>query len=128
MRNALKVAVTVGLLAAGGAFAQGTTSGTKGTASASKPQSKQLVMDAKMHEQMMNDIKKMQAEIESLRKQLAEERKRGMDPAHHAEMMAEQKTSDQKIDALQKTAKDLYQQVEQGPKYLDQGKGPVTGP
>jgi hypothetical protein len=119
--------VVAGLFAASGAFAQGTATATKGSTSASKTQSKPLVIDAKMHEQMMNDIKTMQAEIASLKTQLAEERKRGIDPAHHDEMMAQQRVSDQHVDALQKTVNSLGQEVAKVPQYQPQ-TGPVTGP
>jgi hypothetical protein len=51
---------------------------------------------------------------------VADERARGIDPAHHAEMMAEQKASDQQSEALQSTIKRLRQQLETAPHYLDQ--------
>ena len=120
MNTELKVLVVAGLLGASGAFAQGTTGGSKAASSAPKTASKQYVMDAKMHDQMMNDLKRMDTEISSLKQQLVEERKKSIDPAHHQEMMAEQKASDQKIDSLQKTTQNLRQQVEQTPQYLPQ--------
>jgi len=120
MKNGLKVMVIAGLLAASGAIAQGTAPTTKGSASASKPQSKQLVIDEKHHQQMMDDIKRMEVEIESLKKQLAEERKRGIDPAHHEEMMAQQKASDKQVDALQKSVKNLGAEVAKVPQYQPQ--------
>jgi hypothetical protein len=120
MKNGLKVMVIAGLLAAGGAIAQGTAPTTKGNASASKPQSKQLVIDEKHHQQMMDDIKKLDAEVESLKKQLAEERKRGIDPAHHEEMMAQQRASDKQVDAVQKSVKNLSAEVAKVPQYQPQ--------
>jgi hypothetical protein len=73
-----------------------------------------------MHEQMMADAKKMEAQIQELKKAVADERAKSIDPAHHAEMMAQQKTSDQQIEALQATVKSLRQQLEAAPKYIDQ--------
>ena len=126
MNNGVRVIVVAGLLATSGAFAQGTA--TKSSATASKTQSKPLVIDAKHHQQMMDDIKTMQAEIEGLKKQLAEERKRGIDPAHHEEMMAQQKASDQRVEALQKTTTSLGQELAKVPQYQPQGTAPTTGP
>ncbi len=120
MNSGLKVVVVAGLLAASGAIAQGTAPTTKGSTSASKPQSKQLVIDEKHHQQMMDDIKKMESEIEGLKKQLAEERKRGMDPAHHEEMMTQQKASDKQVDALQKSVKILSADLAKVPQYQPQ--------
>ena len=125
MNTGWKVMVIGGLLATGGAFAQGTA--TKGSTSVSKSASKQLVIDAKHHQQMMDDIKTLQTEIASLKNQLAEERKRGIDPAHHEEMMAQQKASDKHVDALQKTVNNLGEEVAKVPQYQPQ-TGPVTGP
>ena len=118
MNSELKVMVVAGLLATSGAFAQ--TAATKGSTAASKTQSKQLVIDAKHHQQMMDDIKRMEVEIESLKKQLAEERKRGIDPAHHEEMMAQQRASDKQVDALQKSVKNLGAEVAKVPQYQPQ--------
>src|SRR6516225_2755631 len=122
MKNGLKVMVIAGLLAASGAIAQSTAPTTKGSTSASKPQSKQLVID---------ENKKMEGEIESLKKQLAEERKRGIDPAHHEEMMAQQRASDKQVDALQKTVNSLeevanphYQKPGWTPELTGSGEGP----
>jgi hypothetical protein len=120
MNSGLKVVVVAGLLAASGAIAQGTAPTTKGSAGASKSQSKQLVIDEKHHQQMMDDIKRMEADIESLKKQLAEERKRGIDPAHHEEMMAQQRASDKQVDALQKSVKNLGAEVSKVPQYQPQ--------
>ena len=120
MKNGLKVMVIAGLLAASGAIAQSTAPTTKGSTSASKPQSKQLVIDEKHHQQMMDDIKRMEVEIESLKKQLAEERKRGIDPAHHEEMMAQQRASDKQVDAVQKSVKNLSAEVAKVPQYQPQ--------
>ena len=125
MNSELKVMVVAGLLATSGAFAQ--TAATKGSTAASKTQSKQLVIDAKHHQQMMDDIKTMQTEIAALKKELAEERKRGIDPAHHEEMMAQQRASDKHLDALQKTVNNLGEEVAKVPQYQPQ-TGPVTGP
>ena len=124
MNTGLKVMVIGGLLATGGAFAQGTA--TKGSTSASKTASKQLVIDAKHHQQMMDDIKTLRTEIASLKNQLAEERKRGIDPAHHEEMMAQQRASDKHLDALQKTVNSLEKAA--NPQYQKPGWTPeLTG-
>ena len=128
MKNGLKVMVIAGLLAASGAIAQSTAPTTKGSTSASKPQSKQLVIDEKHHQQMMDDIKKLQADISSLKTQLAEERKRGMDPAHHEEMMAKQRASDQSIDSVEKTVQGLNQELSNVPKYQPQPTGGAATP
>ena len=80
-------------------------------------------MDPKMHDQMMADAKKMDAQLQELKTSMAEERAKaakGMDPAHQAEMMAQQKASDQQVAALQNTVKSLRQQLEATPKYLEQ--------
>jgi hypothetical protein len=70
----------------------------------------------------------MQTEIVGLKKELAEERKRGIDPAHHEEMMAQQKASDKHVDALQKTVSNLGEEVAKVPQYQPQGSGATTGP
>ena len=121
MRNYLNLLVAIGLLTTGSAFAQATSSAAKTTAPA-KSSSKQYVMDPKMHEQMMADAKKMDAQLQELKKAMADERAKGMDPAHHAEMMTQQRASDQEIEALQNTVKSLRQQLEAAPHYLDQSK------
>ena len=121
MRNGLKVAVVAGLLATGGAFAQGTPSASKSTTATKQTSSKKLVIDEKHHQQMMDDIKKLQADIASLKTQLAEERKRGMDPAHHEEMMAKQRASDQSIESVEKTVQGLNRELANVPQYLPQG-------
>ncbi len=122
MNEGVKVMVIAGLLATSGALAQSTA------ATASKTQPKQLVIDAKHHQQMMDDIKTMQTEIASLKKELVEERKRGMDPAHHEEMMAQQRASDKHVETLQKTVNNLGEEVSKVPQYQPQGSGPTTGP
>jgi hypothetical protein len=124
MNNELRVMVVAGLLVTSGAFAQ--SPATKGGTTASKTQSKQLVIDAKHHQQMMDDIKTMQTEIAALKKELAEERKRGIDPAHHEEMMAQQKASDKHLDALQKTVNSLGEKVVNVPEWQPQNWPPIT--
>ena len=130
MMTALKLVPALSLLMAGASFGQGTTSATPQTKQA-KPKSsgsKQMVMDPKMHEQMMADAKKMETQIQELKKAVADERAKSIDPAHHSEMMAQQKASDQQIEALQATAKILRQQLDAAPHYIDQKGGPTTGP
>jgi hypothetical protein len=120
MKNGLKMAVVAALLATGGAFAQGTPSASKGTTASKQTSSNKLVIDEKHHQQMMDDIKKLQADIASLKTQLAEERKRGIDPAHHEEMMAKQRASDQSIESVEKRAQGLDQELSNVPKYQSQ--------
>jgi hypothetical protein len=117
MGTALKLLPVLTLLMTGVSIAQ--TTATKPPAQQTKPKTsaKQMGMDPKMHDQMMADAKKMDAELQALKKSLADERAKGMDPAQHAEMM---KASDQQIEALQNTAKNLRQQLEATPKYLEQ--------
>ena len=113
--TALKLVPALALLMSGASLGQGATQQTKQNATSQK-----MAMDPKMHDQMMADTKKMDADIQALKKTLAEERTTSSDPAHHAEMMAQQKTSDQQIASLQVTVKSLRSQLDATPQYLEQ--------
>ena len=117
MTRRLLLVSVIASLAAGASFAQTSTSAT---ASKTSPQPKQMVMDEKMHQQMMDDLKRMDTQIEGLKKAVTEERKRGMDPAHHEEMMKQQKAADEEIAKLQATIRNLRGQLEKAPQYLPQ--------
>ena len=120
MDTRLKLVPVLALFGIGASFAQGTSSPPKQAASSQKGSQKMMAMDPKMHEQMMNDLKRMETEIGQLQKTVAEERKSSIDPAHHAEMMKQQKVSDEQIESLKKTIEGLRKQLESVPQYLPQ--------
>lgn len=117
MVTTLKLLPVLTLFMTGVSFAQ--TTATKPPAQQTKPKtsSKQMGMDPKMHDQMMADTKKMDEQIQELKKTMADERAKSMDPAHHTEMMAQQKAADQQIETLQKTIRNLQAELEKVPRY-----------
>ena len=120
MITTLKLLPVLTLFMTGVSFAQ--TTATKPPAQQTKPKtsSKQMGMDPKMHDQMMADAKKMEAQLQELKKAMADERAK-MDPAHHAEMMAQQKASDQQIESLEKTIRSRQTELEKVPRYPEGG-------
>jgi hypothetical protein len=115
MVTASKLVPVLTLLTTGAAMAQSSAPAPK-TPSSQKSSMKMMMLDPKMHQQMMGETKKMHDEMQNLKKAIADERAKGADPAR-------QKASDEQIEALEKSIHTLRQQIETGPHYLEQ-----TGP
>jgi hypothetical protein len=73
-----------------------------------------MMMDSKMHQQMMGKSKMMSQQMAGVKKAIADERAKAGDPAM-------QKASDAKIEALEKSIHELQKQIEAVPQYLPQG-------
>ena len=67
-----------------------------------------------------NDVKRLGTEIASLQKSVAEQRARGIDPAHHAAMMKDQQRASEEIARLEDTVSNLRAQLDAAPQYLPQ--------
>ena len=113
MLNKLGAVAVFALLIAGVSLAQSTSPAAKPKSSTQK----MMVLDPKMHQQMMGEAKKMHEEMQGVKKAIAAERAKGGDPAM-------QQASDAQIQALEKSIHELQKQIESGPHYLPQGGGP----
>jgi len=104
------VVAVFALLTVGVSLGQGTTPAAAPKAGSQK----MMVLDPKVHQQMMGEVSKAHDEMQGLKKAIAAERAKGGGDA------AMQKASDEQIAALEKTIHALRQQVESGPRYLPQ--------
>ena len=110
MRNKLGAVAVFALLIAGVSLGQSTSPAATPKGSTQK----MMMMDPKMHQQMMGECKKMDEQMAGMKKAIADERAKAGDPAM-------QKASDAKIEALEKTIHELQKQIEAVPQYLPQG-------
>ena len=110
MRNKLGAVAVFALLIAGVSLGQSTSPAATPTGSMQK----MMMMDPKMHQQMMGGCKKMNEQMAGMKKAIADERAKPGDSAM-------QKASDAKIEALEKSIHELQKEIEAVPHYVPQG-------
>ena len=116
MQNSLKIVAIVALFLGGASIAQDGKPATKQKPSAGK----MVVIDAEKHDQMKNNVKEMDEQIQALKRCVTDERGAGGDSNHDPAAIAHQRASDEQIEALQRSVKELRQQLETSPHYVDQ--------